>query len=397
MTDTPTPPAQPSGLQRLLTVVVVPGVLIGVAVMCAGVMVAMKPRSTREEPEAARLRVQALPLVPQTQAASIRANGTVTGAQQVRLTPEVSGRVVRVSDQLVPGARFEKGDVLAQLDTRNYQAAVAQARQAVANAELQLALERNRAEVAEREWGMLGDPDRQDASLAKRVPHVLAAERALEAAQAQLVQAEANLGRTRLVAPFDALLVDEFLDVGQVVQPGAQIATLVGTDALWVQVALPLEKLDGMRLDASGEGGSPAVVTQRLGAGKAVQREGHVKQLMGQLDPQTRTAQVLVEIPDPFDVSGLPLLPGAYVDVSIEGRPLSDTWEVPRSSLVDGEYVWVVDSESALRKREVQVGWRSDESVVVTQGILPNDQLVVSPLSLPVDGQVVSVVDGEAG
>lgn len=396
MTDETPAPRRPSGLQRVFTMFVVPVALVGFAIACAGAMVAMKPRSVREQPEAAQLRVQAIPLEAQTQPASIQSNGTVTGARQVRLTPEVGGRVVSMSDKLVPGARFREGETLVQLDTRNYRAAVAQARQAVANAELQLALERNRAELADREWAMLGDPERTDVALAKREPHVLAAERTLEAAEAQLVQAEANLGRARLTAPFDALVVEEAVDPGQVVQPGTQVATLVGTDALWVQVSLPLEKLDGMQFGEDGPG-SPALVSQRLGAGKSVQREGYVKQLMGQLDPQTRTAQVLVEIPDPFDVSGLPLLPGAYVDVSIEGRPLSDTWEIPRSALVDAEYVWVVDAESALRRRQVRIGWRADETVVVTSGIVPGDQLVTSPLALPVDGQLVTVVRGEAG
>lgn len=393
-----TPVRRPSAVVRFLTTVVIPVGVLGLAVMCAGSMIAMKPRSNREAPEAVRLRVQVADLEVKTQPAAISSSGTVTGAQQVRLTPEVAGKVVRMSPKLVPGGRFAKGEVLAQLDTRNYDAAVAQAQQAVAQAELNLALERNRAEVAVREWKMLGNPNQQDASLAKREPHVVAAEMQLEAARAGLRQAQANLERTRITAPFDGLVTEENAEVGQVLQPGGQVVTLVGTEAFWVQLALPLEKLDGMAFADLDGRGSPAVVTQRLGAGKAVQREGFVKQLMGTLDPQTRTAQVLVEIPEPFSVDGLPLLPGAYVDVAVEGKALSDTWEVPRSVLEDSEFVWVVDTESALRKRRVQIGWRTDETVVVTQGFQPGDRLVTSPLALPIEGQVVTVANAaEAG
>jgi RND family efflux transporter MFP subunit len=390
-------PRGPSFIQGLLTRVVIPLALVGAAVVCAGGMIAMRPTTTREAPQAVQLRVQVAPLPIKTQPASIASSGTVVGAQEVRMTPEVAGRVVRVAPGLAAGSRIRQGELIAQLDTRNYDAAVAAQEQAVAQAELNLALERNRAEVAEREWTLLGDPDRQDASLAKRLPHVRAAEKGLAAAEAALRQAKANLGRTRLVAPFDALVVSEALDVGQVVQPGSNLATLVGTDAFWVQIALPLEKLDGMAFASEDGVGSPATITQRLGAGRSVTRTGQVKQLMGQLDPQTRTAQVLVEIADPFEADGLPLLPGAYVDVAIEGKALSDTWEIPRTALDEAEFVWVVDRESALRKRRVVIGWRADDHVVVTQGIQPGDRLVTSPIALPVDGQVVTVANGEAG
>lgn len=389
--------ASPSVVQRALTMVVIPLALVGLAIGCAGMMVAMKPSTTREAPEAVQLRVQAMPLEIKTQPASIASSGTVIGAQEVRLTPEVAGRVVHMSPNLAAGTRLRKGDLLVQLDTRNYDAAVAQQQQNVALAELELALERNRGEVAEREWALLGDPSRQDATLAKRVPHLAAAEMGVQAAKAALRQANANLGRSRITAPFNAVVVEEAVDIGQVVQPGTNVATLIGTDAFWVQIALPLEKLDGMNFGNDTTTASSATVRQRLGAGKTVERHGYVKQLMGQIDPQTRTAQILVEIPNPFDVEGLPLLPGAYVDVAIEGKALSDTWEVPRTALEDSEFVWVVDNESALRKRRVVIGWRNDDNVVVTQGFQPGDQLVTSPLALPVDGQVVTVAPGEAG
>lgn len=384
-----------SPIVRFITTAVVPFGILIVAGMCAGVMVSMKPSAAREAPEAARLSVQVAPLVAKTQPAAIRSSGTIVGAQQVTLTPEVAGKVVRMSPHLVPGSRFEKGDLLVQLDTRNYDAAVAQQAQNVARAELDFQLERNRGEVAVREWELLGDPSRQDASLAKREPHLIAAQRTLEAANAGLTQARANLGRTRITAPFNGILTDEAVDLGQVVQPGSRIATLVGTDAYWVQVSLPLEKLDGMQFAGDGQLGSPAVITQRLGAGKVIEREGHVKQVMGQLDPQTRTAQVLVEIPDPLDTAGLPLLPGAYVDVAVEGRALSDTWEIPRGVVDEGEFVWVVDQESALRRRRVQIGWRTPSTVVVTHGFQPGDRMVTSPMTLPVDGQVVTIAPGE--
>ncbi|MEZ4316093.1 MAG: efflux RND transporter periplasmic adaptor subunit [Myxococcota bacterium] len=377
----------------LVTRIAVPMVVVVGGFVCMGVMFSLKPRAERSAPEASVPEVSVVALQSRTLPATIESSGVVVAAQQVRLTAEVQGKVVSQSDKLIPGGRFKKGEVLVQLDARDYRAGVAAQERAVKQAELELALERNRSSVSKREWELLGDKAKVDADLALRKPHLATAEQAYAAAVASLEQANANLGRTRVTAPFDAIVLEESVDVGQVVGPASAVATLVGTEAFWVQVSLPFEKLSGIDIPGiTGEASSPVHIVQALGQ-DAIVREGRVIQLMGQLDPQTRTAQVLVEIPDPLVGDGLPLLPGAWVDVSIEGKTLSDTWEVPRTALEKGQYAWVVDPENTLRKRTVTVGWRTPETVVVTDGLEAGDRLVVSPLTLPVDGQLVKPLE----
>lgn len=397
---TPAPaPAWRSLIGTILTGVVLPLMVVGGGVLCAGVLIASRPSAVRELPPASVAAVQVAPLVARALPASITATGAVTPARQVRLTAEVSGRIVEQSPNLIPGGRFRKGEVLARIDARDYRVAVAQQERAVQQAELDLELERNRGTVAEREWTLLGDAQRTDTSLALRKPQLRTAERALEAARAGLDQAKHNVERATLVAPFDAVVIEEAVDVGQVVGPATPVATLVGTGELWVQVSVPVEKLVGIDVPGYGaDEGSPARVSQALGLGQSVTRDGRVKQLMGQLDPQTRTAQLLVEVRDPYGQDGLPLLPGAWVEVGIQGRELADTWEVPRTALEEGAYVWVVDPENALRRRTVTIGWRTSETVIVTQGFEDGDRLVTSPLTLPMDGAPVRVLTaGEAG
>ena len=390
---TPTAEA-PSFMMLVLTRFVVPVLIIGAGILCMGTLVSLRPSAKRSAPEASVPQVIVVPLEAKTVPATIAGSGVVTPAQQVRLLPEVSGRVVWQSDALIPGAHIQKGDLLARLDGRDYTTAVAQQERAVEAAKLELQLEQNRGKVAKREWGLLGDTKQQDASLALREPHLRTAQKSLLAAEAALSQAKANLGRTRITAPFNGVLLDENIDLGQVVGPTAAVATLVGTDTLRVQVSLPVEKLAGIDFPRPGRPvGSAARIEQTLGAGQQVVREGAVIQLMGQLDPQTRTAQVLVEIPDPFEGDGIPLLPGAWVNVTVDGKALSDTWTVPRASLVKGQYVWVVDQENGLHRRTVQVGWREQDSVVLTAGIEEGDRLVTSPLTLPVEGQPVEVTE----
>src|SRR5690606_10161675 len=101
----------------------------------------------------------------------------------------------------------------------------------------------------------------------------------------------------------------------------------------------------------NGAEGSPATVTQTV-SGQALHRDGAVVQLLGQLDPQTRRAQVLVEVRAPTE-GGLPLQPNAFVDVTLTGVTLEDAITLPASALVDGASVWVVDGEGRLQRRDV--------------------------------------------
>lgn len=380
----------------ILRIVVIPGAVIASGLFCTGLLIASKSSAERKDATPAVPVVSVTDLTTGTRVARIQGTGQVVPAQQVRLTPEVQGRVTRESDRLLPGASFERGETLAVLDGRVYRAAVAAQEQAVARAELELATERSRTGLAARQWEVLGDPDQADTALALRQPQLNAAEKGLEAARAALESAKVDLARTVITAPFNGVVTEESISVGQLVGPTTPIATFVGTDAYRVEVSVPVERLEGIQL-GDPDTGSAAEVTQRLGLGRSVVRQGYVRQIGGQLDPESRTATVVVEIPSPNDVDGLPLLPGAHVTVDIAGRDMQDTWEIPRAALVDGQFAWMVDQENSLRRRTLDIGWRTESTLVVTDGIEPGDRLVVGPLVLPVDGQAVTIRTAEEG
>ncbi|MBX2797411.1 MAG: efflux RND transporter periplasmic adaptor subunit [Myxococcales bacterium] len=380
-----------NGIPRVL----IPIGIVAVAVVLAVVMIRLRPEAERVAPESTATRVEVIEVQPEDAVAKVEATGVVQPAQQVVLTPQVSGRIVWQSDKLVPGGRVSKGNLLARIDPTEYQLMVEQAKSSVRQAEVELELERGRKRVAAKEWALLGKGRAEaDAPLALREPQLRASEQGLAAAQSSLKQAELNLQRTYLVAPFNAVVLDENVDRGQVVGPATTVATLVGTDEVWVKVSVPVDRLPAIALPSSEGQGSPATVAQRLGAGSSVVRDGSVAQLMAQLDPQTRTAQLLVAVPDPMEApeGELPLLPGAYVDVTIDGRVLEQVLRVPRTAIDGGDKVWVVEREGILGSRTVTIGWREADSVVITDGLDAGSRVVVSPLALPIEGMAVEAV-----
>lgn len=343
----------------------------------------------------APLNVEVISVQRQAHDAVIYASGTMQPATQIDLVTQVPGRVVWTAPGLTPGARFAEGETIARIDARDFEAQVVQARANLANAELNLALEQARAQQAGREQELLGQA--ADNALARRDPQLAAATAAVEAAKASLSIAELNLQRTRLLAPFDAIVTTESLDVGQYIAPGAAVARLIGTSRFRVRVGLPVHELGLIDIpDLTADAGSAAIVRQRLADGSVLQVEGFVLRALGELDPQTRTGAVLIAIDDPLGQTdgALPILPGAFVDVEIRATSELQTLRVPRIALDGGDHVWLADPESRLQRRAVTVAWGDPTHVYLQDGLEDGERVVITPMALPVVG--LSLITSDA-
>ncbi len=370
---------------------VLPVMVLIVGISSASFLVGQKKQTEKKPPEARVATVEYIEVAAGSPRAHIEATGTVEGDRQVSLSALVMGEVVYVADELDPGGRFAKGNTLLRVDPRNYELAVVQEASRVEKAELELALEKQRGATAAREWALLSEGrDASEAPLALRGPHLATAEQALRAARAGHDRARLDLERTVLKAPFNAIVLQETAELGQVLSPGAPVMTLVGTDRFRVRVAIPVEQLVHVAIPSvTSDVGSTATVTQDLGGGQRIQRMAQVMKLAGQLDPQTRTAELYLAIEDPLAGEGLPLLPQAFVMVSIDGLPVQGAIEVPRDALVDGSVLWTVTAKDTLRRNEVTVGWSDADTSFIVAGLTSGDRVVTTPMSLPVEGAAV--------
>lgn len=339
--------------------------------------------------------VEVLALQPSAQELFVRAQGSVVPAQKISLSAEVAGRVTWVSKDFVPGAHLDSGAPMVRIDSRDFALRAAQARASLAQARNTLQIEKARKSVAEREWSMIGSDtaSAEGRAVALREPQLRAAEAAVEVAEKTAELANLQLTRSEIRAPFASFVQAVRADLGQIVGPQTPIAALVGTNEFWVQVAVPLEVLDRIKIpgwNAEQGEGSTAVVSTRLGD-SSITREGFVTGLMGDLDPVGRMAKILVTILDPFDLKGaddparLPLLVGSYVDVEINTGTESGLLEVPRAAVFEGNKIFVFGDDSRLQLREVDIAWARPDSLLVSGGLKPGDRVIVSrvPKALP--------------
>ena len=380
-----------------LSRVLLPAAILGAAGFGASTLVQSAETSEKEPPPVVAPLVEVVSVQRATLAARVVGTGVVEPEREVTLSAEVSGRLTQLSDSLVVGGRVKKGDFIAKIDGRTYDLTVRQQNSQVAKARSDLELEKGRGSVAEREWELLGDSNRKRSPLALREPQREAAKVALESAKASLDRAKFDRGRTRVIAPFNATVTRESVEVGAYMAPGSQVATLIGTDAFRVRVSLPVEDLALIEVPGlHGQEGSKARVIQELGS-RTIEREGTVVRLVGELDADSRTAQLLVQVLNPLDPpkGELPLLPGAFVRVEIDGKQAEDVSPVPRTALSEGNRVWVVAEDDTIAPRELTIAWSDGDTVFASAGVQDGEQLLVTDLPTLVKGMTVRVSEVE--
>jgi RND family efflux transporter MFP subunit len=338
----------------------------------------------------------------------IAAMGTVIPSRSVTLFPEVGGKVVYQSPKLIPGGHFKSGERILRIDPRDYNLMLQQQEAGVRRAEMELATEKARGEVARKEWDLIKDevqPTEEGRKLALREIQLETAQASLSSAKSGLEKARLSRNRTVIKAPFNGTILEEFVDKGQVLAPGARIATLVDSDTYWVRVSVPVDRLPWIKIPGinGAKEGSPASVIHKVAQGRTVVREGRVKRLLGDLDMKGKMARLLVELIDPMATNpdstdfDLPLLIGAYVNVEIEGPMLTDVILVSRLSMRDKDKVWI-NRDGKLEIAQVEVAWVAGEKVYIRDGLEAGDQVVTSHIAAPVDGMKIKLeTNGRAG
>ncbi len=356
----------------LLRNLLIPVSLVAIAVALALFMVKSRDELPRRERPAVVPTVQAIEVQPGPVAVAIRSRGTVTPRRSIDLVTEVSGRVVWVDPGLLQGEEIKAGQLLLKIDPIDYEVAVSEAEAAVASAEFSLA----------------------EVKVVVKKAAIVEAESRLVAARDRLRQAQTDLANTEIRAPFDAVVDVKQVDVGQFVQTGQALMRLLSTDM--VEVRLPILASDVPFVDyGQDEEGNWKQLTLTATFG-AMQHswQGRLARLERRVDEQTRVFYVVAQVDRPYDLSQHEhiLAIGLFVEASFQGGALPNAVRLPRSALHQADQVYVVES-GQLRQRGVTLLRREGDSVIVTDGLRPGDQVVTSRLALMVDGMAVQVGD----
>lgn len=387
----------PHFMRRIIycTVIILAGVLV------ARYLIATKPTISKRPAEKIAPLVHVVPLETRSHTIRIEAMGSVVPSREIVLKTPVAGEITSLSDEFTAGGLLQAGTTVLQIDPKDYELALEQKERILAEAEYAYTLELGRQDVARQEWDLLygeESTNEVESTLALRKPHLEKVEADVRAARAEVEQAKINLARTEVKAPFNALVLNKYVDRGAFVASQEKLADLVGIDEYWVQVSLPLDRLHWLAIPReSGEDGPPARIYYR----QDNVREGRVLRLLGDLSREGRMARLLISVPDPLglqeeDDSGKQMVIGEYVRVEMEGETLDDVFLIPRTALHNDREIWLATAEGKLAVRPVTTLWRDEENVLIRDGLRAGDFLVVSELPVPVDGMAIRF-DRQAG
>lgn len=328
---------------------------------------------------------------------TITATGTVQASQEIMLGARVEGEIIYRSPDFVPGGFVDKGDILMQIDSTDYVNELMQAKSELRQAESDLQLEMGLQEAAKREYSILDDTlSETNRALVLRQPQLLAIRAQVESAQALVNQAQLNLDRTTVRAPFNAYIMARNVNTGSLVSPGQDLGQLAGIDTYWVEASVPLNKLRWFDF----EGVSPAQITNSTAWAEDEYREGTLFKMMGSLEYDTRMARVLVEVEDPMaiqpDHEGLPkLIIGSFVETKIQGKVLDEVSMVNRDYVRSNETVWVMEGDS-LDIRDIEIEFQNAEFAYVSSGLEDGDKVVTTNLANVTQGAPLRLEGEEA-
>jgi membrane fusion protein, multidrug efflux system len=362
------------------------------------------PEIITEEKSSPAKMVQTIPLVPHTRSISVSTYGSVIPSKKVTIKPQVSGQVVRQSDAVTVGGLIPAGEELIRIDSKDYELALAEVKSNLEQARFEREVESGRQVIALREWNELQSDlnmEEVNRSLVLREPHLRRAEAVMEKAKNDIEVAELQLSRTIIQAPFNAMVVGESVEVGQLLSPSSTICELVGTDEFWIQVTIPFSQLKWIKFPLGDQPGAEAQVVLDTGDGGSTEWKGQVLRLLSDLDPLGRMARLIVSVKDPLGLqkssdSKLPLLLGSYVEVRIDAGELEDSFTIPRKALHEGNQIWLVGGDNLLKIHRATVLWPEKETVIISNNFETGTDLIVSDLRVALPEMKVAAQPSKA-
>jgi membrane fusion protein (multidrug efflux system) len=323
----------------------------------AAALLLLLPLSSRAEPVVvARVTAVTFPV-------TVEALGTARANEAVEIRPQISERVRVIHFE--EGQRVATGAVLVELDATRARADVASARATLVESEAQL---RRAAQLREAESVSQAE---YDARLARR-----------DSDRAALAVAETALGETRVRAPFEGRVGLRRVSIGSLVTPTTVITTLDDTDPIKVDFDVPETALShlapGHRIEA------------RSAAWPGETFEGRVAAVDTRVDPISRTVTARGLLPN---TEGR-LRPGMFLTVTLLREDV-EALVVPEQAIVpeqSRQFVFVVDPDGRVEKRQVRIGRRRPSLVEVLSGLRAGERVVAEGTQRARPGERVEVV-----
>ena len=330
--------------------------------------------------------------------------GTVAARRRSRIASEIGGRVVEVARR--EGDRVKQGEVLVRLADVSFSAQAELARQGVAVSRARLEDQCLRRDRAQREFARIRELAERNVVSADRLDALQyaydsarvacqGAKAELAQAEARRVSAEADLAKTTINAPFDGIVAEVNVEVGEWVTPSPPLLTSPSVvdliDPRSIYVSAPMDEVDSGEIRA----GLPVKLTIDSKPGQTFRgKVSRVAPYVVDLEAQNRTLEIEVELDD-RELSAT-LLPGTSADAEVILESRKEVLRVPTSALLQNQKVLVLE-DGRLAERGVVLGLRNWQFAEVESGLSEGEPIVISLDRVEIEAGVRAVAEDEEG
>jgi len=331
----------------------------------------------------------------------VRSQGSVIPHIESNLISQVAGQIISTSPNFAAGGFFDENEILLKIDPRDYEFAIARFQAEFSRSRLLLSIEEEEAALARQEWEQIGHGENPN-PLVVREPQLAEARSLATAALASLDQARLNLSRTIIRAPYTGRIREKFVDVGQYVSPGNQLAGMYAVDFAEIRLPVADDQLAFLDicLDTMGQSAGcpnlPVVMKSRF-AGQNYQWQGMIVRVESELDPKTRMLNLICRVDDPYgrkiSDNRPPLAVGMFVEAQIIGHTAHNVAVIERSALRGENQVLVIDDKNRLHYRQVEILRLDFQQAIISSGLSAGERICLSPVAVVVDGMHVRIAE----
>ena len=373
-----------------------PIIIIVSGLLISTLMIILKPTAKPEEVKFPDPFVETKKIYPQSINIIIKSQGSIIPQKESQIFPEIIGPVVYVSSKLYEGSSFNRGDILARIDSKDYELDIKSAESTLAAAKTKLSFEEAESNSAREEWEKIGLGEPGDLTL--RIPQLKQAKSAVEAAEANLERLKRNLDKTIIKAPYDGLVRKKNIDIGTVVSPGFLLASVYATD--YVEIKLPIPDEDLAFLDIPLDGTEIEIKNQSrvnlIGSfgGEKIIWDGKIVRMEAEIDPKSRMAILIGRVSNPYDLSKykIPLRVGQFVEAKIIGKNFKNLYTINRELIRNSNQVVTINQlDTTLDFRSVNIIRYVDDNALINQGLDNQTSICITNLDVMYNGMKVQL------
>ncbi|HEY3790486.1 MAG TPA: MdtA/MuxA family multidrug efflux RND transporter periplasmic adaptor subunit [Bradyrhizobium sp.] len=311
--------------------------------------------------------------------------GTVTSLATVTIRSQISGYLLK--NDFTEGDEVKKGDLIAEIDPRPYEATLAQAKGNLARDQ---ALLKGAQVDLTRYQGLAAQNAVPRQTLDTQVALVAQDQGTVEADTAAVKSAEVNLQYTRILSPLDGRVGLRQVDQGNYVTPGDTNGIVVITQLKPISVlfTVPEDNLQAISKRLQAGAVLPAAALDRSGARKIA--DGTLQTFDSQIDPTTGTIKLRAQFPNETEA----LYPNQFVNVQLLLDTHKDVTIMPTAGVqrgVPGTFVYLVNADDTVSVRKIELGVTDGDRVEVRSGLQPGDRIVVDGADKLRDGAKINV------